>query len=147
MCIPLSGCARYACLVVDEVHLFANPKTIQSKALRALVGRCGCRVGLTGTPMSNKHAELFHLLSTLHPGCLGEEKDFNDYYARPIKRGGAITAEAEARRLGNRRLAELNRCIGPLMLRRTKEEYLKDVLKQKFDRVVFCALTPLQRDL
>jgi len=141
------GGYRYACLVVDEVHLFANPKTIMAKALRALVARCGCRVGLTGTPMSNKHAELFHLLSLLHPGCLGNFADFQDYYARPIKRAGAITAEADARRLGNRRQAELKRVIGPLMLRRTKEEFLADVLKQKFDRVVFCALSPLQRAL
>jgi SNF2 family DNA or RNA helicase len=33
------------------------------------------------------------------------------------------------------------------MLRRTKEEHLKDVLKGKTDRIIFCRLSPLQAEL
>jgi SNF2 family DNA or RNA helicase len=70
--------------------------------------------------------------------------DFQEYYERPIKRAATSTANREAILLGRRRQADLNQTTSMLMLRRTKEEVLHDVLVGKLDQVVFCQLSPLQ---
>lgn len=77
-------------------------------------------------------------------GCLGEWPAFNEHYTRPIKRGQTKTADRNAVALGRTRGAALARALVPLMLRRTKQEQLAQELPDKFDRIVFCALTPLQ---
>jgi SNF2 family DNA or RNA helicase len=59
---------KFALMVVDECHNATNPKTHLHEALKSLVSICGCRIGLTGTPMSNSHKELFHLLNLFDPG-------------------------------------------------------------------------------
>ena len=77
-------------------------------------------------------------------GCLGDWPAFNEFYSRPIKRGQTKTADRDAVKLGRKRSAELVQALLPLMLRRTKQEQLANELPDKFDRIVFCALTPLQ---
>jgi SNF2 family DNA or RNA helicase len=65
---------RFGVLVVDECHKCQNPDSNVHQALKKLVKVSDCRVGLTGTPMSNSYKELFNQLNLLSPGCLGEWK-------------------------------------------------------------------------
>jgi hypothetical protein len=61
-----------------------------------------------------------------------------------MKRGQTKTADRAAVQLGRKRGAELVRALAPLLLRRTKRDTLAKELKDKFERIVFCNLTPLQ---
>jgi hypothetical protein len=61
-----------------------------------------------------------------------------------MKRGQTKTADRAAVQLGRKRGAELVRALAPLLLRRTKRDTLANELKDKFERIVFCNLTPLQ---
>jgi len=85
-----------------------------------------------------------HVCNAIPKGCLGEWAAFNEHYSRPIKRGQTKTADRDAVKLGRKRSAELVQALLPLMLRRTKQEKLAKELPDKVDRIVFCALTPLQ---
>ena len=59
-------------IVTDEIHYIVNPKTA---AFRGLMAVCAeKRWGLSGTPLRNKHADMFSLLRFLgYDGCTNEK--------------------------------------------------------------------------
>jgi SWI/SNF-related matrix-associated actin-dependent regulator 1 of chromatin subfamily A len=64
-------------LVLDEIHYLANPASQRSKAidewLFGMSSRClpVRRLGLTGTPITSRPADLWHVLHILWPGRFG----------------------------------------------------------------------------
>lgn len=56
-------------------------------------------------------------------------------------------ASAEAVELGDRRAVELSTRLQRVYLRRTKEDTLADILPTKDERIIFCELSNLQKDL
>jgi SNF2 family DNA or RNA helicase len=90
---------------------------------------------LTGTPMENHLGELWSLFHFLLPGFLGDEIRFNSIFRRPIEKG----KNDERRKLLARRVA-------PFILRRRKEEVMKE-LPPKTEIVQNVELAGAQRDL
>ncbi|WP_235788551.1 DEAD/DEAH box helicase [Salipaludibacillus sp. CUR1] len=70
----------YDMVIIDEAHKLKNKKTKNYQFVRE-VKKKFCLL-LTATPVQNKLSELFHLISLLKPGYLGDEEAFNDYFQR-----------------------------------------------------------------
>ncbi len=111
--------ADWSVAVFDEAQNIKNPnalQTISAKALKAIF-----RITLTGTPVENHLGDFWCILDTAEPGPLGSFTEFRRNWILRMQREQSRMAE-----IGK----ELRDHVGPLMLRRTKEEIL-DGLPQK----------------
>ncbi|MGW4333499.1 DEAD/DEAH box helicase [Rhodococcus koreensis] len=108
-----AGCT-WSGLILDEAQFAKNHKSKIYQCARRL--EAPFKLAITGTPMENNLMELWALLSITAPGLFPNPARFTDYYRRPIEQQG----DAEL-------LAQLRRRFKPLMLRRTKEQVVKDL--------------------
>ena len=131
--------ARFDLLVVDEAHYAKNPKAQRSKAV-AQLARCSRHVLLlTGTPIANRPAELWHLLHIAHPREFAKFWPFAWRYCAPKSNGYGWDFS------GASNLDELNaRLRAGLMIRRLKAEVLQD-LPAKIRQVIALPATGLER--
>lgn len=68
--------------ILDEMHWIKNPKAQRSKGAQAAAGVATGRIGLTGTPLPNRPAELWWPLSVLDgKGTWGSHGEFRVRYA------------------------------------------------------------------
>lgn len=123
----------YHLLVMDEAQFIKNPKAQSHQVARSLKARH--RLSLTGTPLENHLGELWVQFDFLLPGLLGNAKRFTQVFRTPIEKLG----DDEMRvRLGER--------VRPFLLRRTKEQVLKD-LPPRTEMVRWVEIEGGQRDL
>ncbi|VAW73573.1 DNA/RNA helicases, SNF2 family [hydrothermal vent metagenome] len=108
---------EYYYFILDEAQVIKNPKSKAARAAREV--KAEHRLCLTGTPMENHLGELWALFDFLMPGCLGEQKVFNQNFRKPIEKHGD---NEQRERLVNR--------ISPFMLRRSKSEVVKELPKK-----------------
>jgi len=133
-------CARrWSYCILDEGHYIRNHKSKVSQAVRRV--QANHRLLLSGTPIQNSVVELWALFEFLMPGFLGSEREFKAKYAP----GGDRAAKAK-RDLGALNIGALHKQVMPFILRRTKEEVLKD-LPPKIIQDVTVELSPLQARL
>ena len=114
------GQIPFSVIVYDEVQKIKTPGTQITDAAKAMNARFV--LALTGTPIENRLADLWCIMDTLHPGALGDLRDFSPKYevnAKPEDLAGLKNALTVP---GNGRPA--------VMLRRMKEEVL-DALPPK----------------
>ena len=104
----------YYYLILDEAQVIKNPRAKAARLARDV--NCDHRLCLTGTPMENHLGELWALFDFLMPGCLGEQKSFNQNYRYPIEKQG-----------NDEQRQRLVRRIAPFMLRRSKSEVVKEL--------------------
>ncbi|OHC66240.1 MAG: hypothetical protein A3H93_15220 [Rhodocyclales bacterium RIFCSPLOWO2_02_FULL_63_24] len=120
-------------LVMDEAQFIKNPKAQSHQVARSL--RARHRLSLTGTPLENHLGELWAQFDFLMPGLLGNAKRFTQVFRTPVEKLG----DEEMRvRLGER--------VRPFLLRRTKEQVLKD-LPPRTEMVRWVEIEGGQRDL
>ncbi|MBN2738679.1 MAG: DEAD/DEAH box helicase family protein [Spirochaetales bacterium] len=120
---------EFSCMVLDESQMIKNSFTKTFRAVRRI--RAKQRITLTGTPVENNTLELWTQMEFLNPGMLGTIRHFRHEYAQPIE-------EDE-----NKDIAEkLRRKIYPFVLRRTKNDVLKD-LPDKEILVTYCEMSHL----
>ena len=115
--IPL----RFA--VLDEAQSVKNAQSLGAVAAKELDAQV--RIALTGTPMENHTGELWSIFDFILPGYLGTQASFLRRY------GGGEHAE------------ELRERIRPFLMRRLKDEVLKD-LPKKHEQSLYAAMTPEQ---
>ncbi|CAB1103229.1 unnamed protein product [Ectocarpus sp. CCAP 1310/34] len=144
-CVDRLKKQRFDAVIFDEYHTIKSATTMVSQAACEL--RTKRVFGLTGTLIQNDMKELWFLLHLIDPLAVGEQSRFTEHFSEPIKRARAMNATASDRRLGEKRLKELDGIRDKNMIRRTKDEELGDVLKGKSDTVVFCDLSEVQREL
>lgn len=117
--------------IVDEAQAIKNADSQAAKACRLLQARR--RLAMTGTPVENHLGELWSIFEFLNPGMLGRSsliKQLSSDAALP--NSGALEALAKGLR--------------PFLLRRTKEQVLKE-LPEKTEQTLFCELEKKQRKL
>ena len=120
-------------LVMDEAQFIKNPKAQSHQVARSL--RARHRLSLTGTPLENHLGELWAQFDFLMPGLLSNAKRFTQVFRTPIEKLG----DEEMRvRLADR--------VRPFLLRRTKEQVLKD-LPPRTEMVRWVEIEGGQRDL
>ncbi len=117
-------------VILDEAQAIKNESSQVAKAARLL--KSEHKLALTGTPVENHLGELGSIFAFLNPGML------NPALLAGI---GRNSPEKDRRAAGL-----LSRCLRPFILRRTKEQVLKD-LPEKIEQTLFCELSPTQRKL
>lgn len=130
--------------ILDEGHIIKNGKTKLSKAIKSLTANH--RLILTGTPIQNNVLELWSLFDFLMPGFLGTEKQFVSRYSRPILQSRDAKSSSKEQESGVLAMESLHRQVLPFILRRMKEDVLKD-LPPKIMQDYYCELSPLQARL
>ena len=115
-------------LVLDEAQFVKNHQSKAYQAARKL--DAPFKLAITGTPLENNLMELWALLSIVAPGLFPSPGKFAEYYRRPIELHGHPKL-----------LAKLRQRIRPLMLRRTKEQVVKE-LPPKLEQVLTVELNP-----
>lgn len=105
--------AEGALLVADEAHRLKNHAAKRTRAMRKLGRVAARRLALTGTPIENHPGEWHSVASFLHPGILGDRRDFMPRYSYPGRFGGYE---------GARNLDELKDRSRTLYIRYRKQE-------------------------
>jgi superfamily II DNA or RNA helicase len=105
---------QWASLVLDEAQAIKNSRSKTSIAIATIPA--DWKLALTGTPVENHLGELWSLFHVISPGVLGGWEQFRRRFAAPIEKDND----------DERRLALRDR-LRPFLLRRTKEEVLKDL--------------------
>jgi len=119
--------------IYDEIQCAKNHTSGVHKAL--LKVDANMHLGLTGTPIENRLRELKSLFDIVLPGYMPVEKEYTDYFIKPIEKEESIT-----------RKLLLTKYIKPLILRRKKEDVLTD-LPPKIEQIAHCELLPDQLTL
>ena len=113
-------------IVADEAQAIKNAESISHQACRLMKG--AHRLAMTGTPVENSVDDLFALLDFVSPGLL--RKNARD----------RMSKAASHEELDTGTLEQLSQALKPFILRRTKEQVLKD-LPEKTEKVLHCELT------
>ncbi|MGE0608810.1 MAG: SNF2-related protein, partial [Pirellulales bacterium] len=117
--------------ILDEAQAIKNSDSLASKASRLI--KADHRLAMTGTPIENHLGELWSLFEFLNPGMLGRSSALKLFTASgKEKQDGALELLAQSLR--------------PYLLRRTKEQVLKE-LPEKTEQTLYCDLEPPQRKL
>jgi superfamily II DNA or RNA helicase len=119
-------------LILDEATRIKNPNAKRTQAVKAL--NAAHRLGLSGTPVENRPAELWSLFDFLMRGHLGRYRTFVRRFETAIANGDSSASE------------QLGKRVRPFMLRRLKQEVAKD-LPAKIEMNEWCELTEEQRQL
>ncbi|RHY27496.1 hypothetical protein DYB32_007269, partial [Aphanomyces invadans] len=132
-------------IVMDELHNLKNPEAQMTKAVHKL--KCKRKLGLSGTLMQNNADELHCVLDTIHPNCLGSLHDFRAFYIDDIKFARKKSAAPQAIARSEAKERQLRALLQPYYLHRDKSVNPQFTRIKKFDQVVLCPLTKLQRSV
>jgi SNF2 family DNA or RNA helicase len=116
---------EFALAAFDEIHVAKNRTTIAFDAASKI--RAGLKIGITGTPVENRPAELWSLMEIVMPGYLGAFEAFSKRYE------SQETAD----------FGDLSRRIRPFSLRRLKASVLRE-LPPKIEDIRTCMLSDEQ---
>lgn len=130
--IELYESLSFGYLILDEAQHIKNRETRNARSVKKIPSRH--KLILTGTPLENSLEDLWSLFDFLMPGLIGSYERFVNNYIRP--QGG--TAQAA--------LTLLKKKITPFVLRRMKQDVLKDL--PPISHIVYhCHLSPVQQEL
>lgn len=119
--------------IFDEIQIAKNQF---SRVYAALVHiKAQMKVGLTGTPIENHLRELKSLFDIILPSYMPGEHDYREFFIKPIEK-----------EQDHQRKKILTRLIRPFILRRKKEDVLKE-LPEKIEELAYCDLMPYQQKL
>jgi hypothetical protein len=130
--------------ILDEGHLLRNPKTATARASRRL--RARHKLILTGTPIQNSVNEIWATFDFLMPNFLGSSSQFSKEFSKPIIKGQNLDARAADIAIGMEKLKLLHQQVLPFILRREKEQVLKELPPKIITRIP-CPMSSLQEDL
>lgn len=105
---------KWGTLILDEAQNVKNATTKTARAVRDLDAKW--RLALTGTPIENQLSELWALFRSVTPGLFGSWERFREKFVTPIEKNG-----------DTRRRFSLAQMVKPFILRRTKNEVLKEL--------------------
>jgi len=117
-------------VILDESQNIKNLQTGVTRSVQLL--DAPHRLALSGTPIENNLMELYSLFRFLNPTMFGSADDFCSRYAVPVQRDG----DREA-------LEALRRRIYPFMLRRIKQDVLRE-LPDRLDQTITVDMDPAQ---
>eukprot|EP00730_Choanoeca_flexa_P003882 TRINITY_DN11532_c0_g1_i2.p1 TRINITY_DN11532_c0_g1~~TRINITY_DN11532_c0_g1_i2.p1 ORF type:complete len:1223 (+),score=289.37 TRINITY_DN11532_c0_g1_i2:178-3669(+) len=132
--------------ILDEGHKIRNPDAAVTLAAKSL--ETVHRIILTGSPIQNNLRELWSLFDFVFPGRLGELPTFESEVHQPIQQGSFANAQPTQVEAAYKCACMLRDTIKPYMLCRSKAEVqLQIQLPAREEQVLFCKLTPEQRQL
>ncbi|KAI5121564.1 hypothetical protein M0805_000745 [Coniferiporia weirii] len=124
--------------VFDEGHVLKNFQSQRYNALTRIDSQW--KLLLTGTPLQNNLQELVSVMNFILPDQFGGDESQSSLRAIFKVRGDSKQLLAEER------VKRAKMMMTPFVLRRRKDQVLKD-LPKKTERIEWCTLTPLQRSI
>ncbi len=112
--------------IIDEAQYIKNQKTAAAKAVKVIHAKT--KYALTGTPIENRLSELWSIFDYLMPGFLYDYGQFRDQLETSIVKFQDEAAQERLRAM-----------ISPFVLRRKKQEVLKD-LPDKLEEVRYAGM-------
>ncbi|KAI8143975.1 SNF2 family N-terminal domain-containing protein [Fennellomyces sp. T-0311] len=134
---------KWGYVVLDEGHKIRNPDSETTLACKRF--KTPHRIILSGTPIQNNLKELWSLFDFIFPGRLGTLPVFQTQFSVPINIGGYANASNVQVQTAYKCACVLRDLINPYLLRRMKVDVAQD-LPRKSEQVLFCKLTPKQRE-
>ncbi|MCC9073082.1 DEAD/DEAH box helicase [Flavobacterium sp. F-65] len=120
-------------LILDESQYIKNKNSKIFKAINKI--NTAHKIALSGTPIENSLDDLWSQMQFINPDILGTYNFFAENFKIPIeKKQDEIS------------LSELKNLIQPYILRRTKEQVLKD-LPELTEQIYYCEMDPEQEKL
>ncbi|WMJ81548.1 SNF2 helicase associated domain-containing protein [Clostridium sp. MB40-C1] len=117
--------------ILDEAQYIKNPHSQNAQAMKEIKARN--RFALSGTPIENSLMELWSIFDFIMPGYLYDEKRFSVRYHKKLKENPEV-------------LSELNKLIKPFILRRRKNEVLKE-LPDKIEKTLMVTMSNEQKKI
>lgn len=114
---------EWGTVVADEAQMIKNPAALVSKAIKSL--RARFRLAMTGTPIENSIEDLYSISDFVNPGFLTGRRKTKKF------------------QLDEHSRAAMARAFKPIILRRTKDQVLKD-LPAKTEQIISVNLEPKQ---
>lgn len=131
-------------VILDEGHYIKNTNT---KLLKSLIQiRTKRRIVLTGTPMQNSLNEYYTLVNFVKPNILGNLKDFNSTFIKPINSGQFIDSSDEAVQLMKQQTFILHKILQNTV-HRVDDKHLKPLFKEKIEYTIEVNMTKFQCEL
>jgi superfamily II DNA or RNA helicase len=121
-------------IILDEAQRIRNWTTATARTIKQLTSRYA--FVLTGTPIENKLEELFSVVEFIDGRRLGPAFRFLHEHRSEDEKGHLI---------GYRGLDRIHDQLAPILLRRTRQEVLKD-LPERTDQILHVSLTPQQAE-
>jgi superfamily II DNA or RNA helicase len=121
-------------IILDEAQRIRNWATATARTVKQLKSRYA--FVLTGTPLENKLEELFSVVEFVDGRRLGPAFRFLAEHRQEDEKGTLI---------GYRGLDRIHDQLAPILLRRTRQEVLKD-LPERTDQVAYVEMTPQQAE-
>lgn len=110
------------CIIADEGHYLTNRSAKRTKCTKSLVKKAERAYVLSGTPLTNKPADLWPVLNMLRPDIFTSFISFCHQFAKPRKTPWGWTYD------GAKNLPALHKLLlETVLLRRRKEEVLEDL--------------------
>lgn len=122
---------KFHTIILDEAQAIKNRQTKRSETAMQLQGNF--KMIMTGTPLENHLGELWNLFQFINPGLLATPQIFQERFVNPIEK-----YKDEKRR------EQLKRIIKPFILRRRKNEVLKE-LPEKTEITLTVELSDTER--
>jgi len=120
-------------LILDESQYIKNKNSKIFKAINKI--STGHKIALSGTPIENSLDDLWSQMQFINPDILGSYAFFMENFKNPIEK-----------KQNEDVLSELKNLIQPYILRRTKEQVLKD-LPELTEQIYYCDMDPEQEKL
>ncbi len=120
-------------LILDESQYIKNKNSKIFKLINQI--KASHKIALSGTPIENSLDDLWSLMQFINPNILGSYTFFAENYKFPIEK-----------KQDENSLLELKNLISPFILRRTKEQVLKD-LPELSEQIFYCEMEPEQEKL
>ena len=111
-------------VIADEAQAIKNPSSMIHRACLEIHAKH--RLAMSGTPVENSVQDLFSIFDFVSPGLIG---------AKMKQRALQQSSQAD--------LLSVAQALKPFILRRTKEQVLKD-LPAKTEKVLYCKLGPVE---
>lgn len=118
-------------IILDESQIIKNPLSKIYKAVLRLQSQH--KLVLTGTPIENSLTDLWAQMNFLNYGLLGDLRFFKEEFQKPIENQNSEEHQIK-----------LNKLISPFLLRRTKDEVVKD-LPPVTEQTQYCTMTTEQK--
>ncbi len=118
---------NWCSIVCDEATRISNSTTKTARLIKVL--NCKRKIALTGTPISNTPLDIYSIIDWIAPHYFGNFYQFKEKYCEIEPRFNRVT--------GYKNLGELAAKVNRFLLRRTKEEVLKDFPPKVVEDIVF----------
>ena len=124
---------KFHAIILDEAQFIKNQRTKNAQSVKVLKGKH--RFALSGTPIENSLAELWSIFDFLMPNYLYNYHYFQTHFEKQI-----------IRESDEKKQQKLQRLVHPFILRRTKQEVLKE-LPKKIEQTIHVEFSEENRKL